>query len=85
MLSERNGAIDAIAEKMAHDCMDVKRMTVKDVSLWNRVLAYGSSGMGFFSKLFRLEEKLRYVNTSLKLRCNLATISTLSNLSQIPP
>ena len=73
VLSERNGAIDAIAEKMAHDCIDLKRMNVKDVSLWNCVLAFGSSGMGSFSRLFKLEDKLRYVSTSLKLRFNLAT------------
>lgn len=61
VLSERNGAIDAIAEKIAHDCIKVdgKKKTVKDIELWTKVLCFGSSGMGTSAKLFTLNKKMR--------------------------
>ena len=62
ILSERNGAIDAIAEKMAKDCISnpqLKRRSVMDFLLWSRILSFGSSGMGSFSRLFLLEEKMK--------------------------
>jgi len=63
VLSERNGAIDAIAEKMAGDCIighpNSKRRSVKDFVLWKRLLAFGSAGMGPYARLFALEAKLK--------------------------
>lgn len=61
ILSERNGAVDAIAEKMASDCIKSPRTSgqlVKDFGLWRKILAYGSSDMGESSRLFSLEQKL---------------------------
>jgi hypothetical protein len=64
VLSERNGAIDAIADKFADDCVErnsrseVERVT--HLLLWTSLLSFGSSGsMGSSTKLFTLEEKLR--------------------------
>jgi hypothetical protein len=64
VLSERNGAIDAIADKFADDCVErtskseVKRVT--HLLLWTSLLSFGSIGsMGSSAKLFTLEEKLR--------------------------
>jgi hypothetical protein len=61
-LSERNGAIDAIAEKMANDCFDKnatgKIKVIKDLNLWKDVLAFGSTAMGSFAAMFKFEEKL---------------------------
>jgi hypothetical protein len=62
VLSERNGAIDAIAEKMAYDCFDSKftgkKSIIKNLALWKDILAFGSSGMGAFGTMFKVEEKL---------------------------
>ena len=52
----------SIAEKMAKDCISnpqLKRRSVMDILLWSRVLSFGSSGMGSFSRLFLLEEKMK--------------------------
>lgn len=60
VLSERNGAIDAIAEKIAHDCVKFVGDTadsVSDKSLWMKLLAFGSSGMGPSTRLFTPESK----------------------------
>jgi len=68
VLSERNGAIDAIAEKIAEDCIDhkhgdsIKKAKVRDVHLWSSVVAFGSSGVGPSTNLFLPEEKLRLVS-----------------------
>jgi hypothetical protein len=63
VLSERNGAIDAIAEKLAGDCIErvsPEATKVKDIRLWTNVLAFGSSGgIGISTKLFTLTDKLR--------------------------
>jgi hypothetical protein len=64
VLSERNGAVDAIADKFADDCVvrDLQNepKSVKNVSLWKCLMAFGSAeGMGSSSKLFTLEAKLR--------------------------
>jgi hypothetical protein len=66
VLSERNGAIDAIAQKIADDCLTKrgknKYYEVANVRLWNKVLAFGSQGsMGESAKLFTFSEKLKYV------------------------
>jgi hypothetical protein len=66
VLSERNGAIDAIAEKFADVCLRTSGFTVKgvkDVPLWMNVMAYGAvEAMGLSAKLFTLDEKIRCVN-----------------------
>jgi Cdc6-like AAA superfamily ATPase len=66
VLSERNGAIDAIAEKFADVCLRTSGFTVKgvkDVPLWMNVMAYGAvKAMGPSAKLFTLDEKMRCVN-----------------------
>jgi hypothetical protein len=62
ILSERNGAIDAIADKLARDSMSKplsKRATVKDFLLWNSVIAFGSNSMGSYTELFTMEKKLK--------------------------
>ena len=64
VLSERNGAIEAIAEKIAGDCLAFNGLkegpTVTDVSLWMNVLAFGSAGgMGESTKHFTMEQKKR--------------------------
>jgi hypothetical protein len=64
VLSERNGAVDAIADKFADDCvvrdLQNEAKSVKNVSLWKWLRAFGSvGGMGSSSKLFTLEAKLR--------------------------
>jgi hypothetical protein len=64
VLSERNGAIDAIADKFADDCVDRnprnEPKSVKNVRLWNCLMAFGSVGsMGSSTKLFTVDGKLR--------------------------
>lgn len=64
VLSERNGAIDAIADKLAGDCLafsgSIEDPRVIDVSLWMNVLAFGSAGgMGKSTKHFTVEQKMR--------------------------
>jgi len=86
--SERNDAIDAIAEKFADVC--VKRNSsnsakqvakVRNILLWTSLMSFGSSGsMGSSTKLFTLKEKLRYGRASLaptisKTRIAILTLS----------
>jgi hypothetical protein len=64
VLSERNGAVDAIADKFADDCVvrnpHSEPKSVKNVSLWKCLMTFGSvGGVGSSSKLFTLEAKLR--------------------------
>jgi hypothetical protein len=61
VLSERNGAIEAIADKLCSNCIQLNEdgPTVKDSELWKTVLACGSLSMGPSTKLFTLEEKQR--------------------------
>jgi hypothetical protein len=64
VLSERNGAIDAIAEKIFLSCLNRngEDIVIKDPLLWLSVLTYGcEQAIGDNTKLFTLEEKLRYV------------------------
>jgi hypothetical protein len=65
ILSERNGAIDAIAEKFVDRCVKKRRNglhDIKDPTMWTNLLVVGSSGsMGQSAKLFTVEEKLTYV------------------------
>jgi hypothetical protein len=63
VLSERNGAIDAIAEKFVRRCLKIKSdgiHGIKDIAMWENLVVYGSrGGLGPSAKLFTLEEKLR--------------------------
>ena len=63
VMSERYGAVDAIAEKFASvSLMKDDKGVVKeiiDVPMWFNVLCFGSAGMGGFTKMFTREEKLR--------------------------
>ena len=62
VLSERNGAIDAIAEKFTTSCMvqrDGKIRSISDVPLWTNVLTFGSSIIGKYKKMFTLGEKMK--------------------------
>ena len=67
VLSERNGAINAVAEKFQEASLIVKKMgekdekkEIKDLLIWMSLITHGSgNSMGFATKLFTLEEKLR--------------------------
>lgn len=66
VLSERNGAIDAIAEKLASNCLVLKSngkiqsiTSISDVPLWLSVMTYGSASIGDYTKMFTLEEKIK--------------------------
>ena len=64
VLSERNGAIDAIAEKIFLSSLkkNGEDILIKDPLLWLSVLTYGcEQAIGDNTKLFTLEEKLRCV------------------------
>lgn len=62
VLSERNGSIDAIADKFADECLSRSSKgssKITDISLWLNLLSFGSDGaMGASTKLFTLNEKL---------------------------
>ena len=66
VFSERNGAIDAIAEKIFQTTMtstgaiDSQKhfVEVRDLEMWASVLTFGSKGMGQHTKLFSLPTKL---------------------------
>lgn len=61
VLSERNGAINAIAEKFKQDSMKRKGKTMEiiDLEVWESVMAYGSVGsIGESTKLFTVENKI---------------------------
>jgi AAA domain len=64
ILSERNAAIDAIAQKFSTDCFkpksSAKRHAVRDYKLWGKVLAFGCEGsMGPSASEFTMDQKLR--------------------------
>ena len=62
VLSERNCAIDAIAEKFATSCMvfeDGMIRDISDVSLWTNVMTFGSSSIGKYTKMFTLDQKTK--------------------------
>jgi phage FluMu protein Com len=71
VLSERNGAIDAIAEKFVQRCLKKRKgqpSDILDIPMWNNLLVFGSqNGLGPSAKLLTLEEKLKYVVISLRL------------------
>jgi hypothetical protein len=63
VLSERNGAIDAVAEKFLSSCFKIKNGKLKklvDVEMWLNILTFGSAeAMGPHTKEFSLENKLK--------------------------
>ena len=62
VMSEKNGAIDAIAEKFASTCMELRGgniQRISDVPLWLNVITFGASSVGQFTKMFTLDEKLK--------------------------
>jgi hypothetical protein len=62
VLSERNGAINAVAEKFRSDSvrMKGKKTNIIDLHIWQSVMTYGAADtMGDSTKVFTLEEKLR--------------------------
>ena len=62
VMSERNGAIDAIAEKFASTCMKHgghNIQSISDIPLWLNVMTFGASSVGQFTKMFTLDEKLK--------------------------
>ena len=62
VMSERNGAINAVAEKFASECIEMneKERSIKDLNLWMQILTFGSSDtVGSCTKAFFLDEKLR--------------------------
>jgi hypothetical protein len=63
VMSERNGAIDAIAEKFAELCIGTspgRQPRITDLNLWNMIMTFGAaSTVGPSTELFTLEAKLR--------------------------
>jgi Ni2+-binding GTPase involved in maturation of urease and hydrogenase len=62
VLSERNGAINAIAEKFKKESLKSqgKETEITDLHVWMSVMAYGvAESMGESTKLFTVEEKLQ--------------------------
>lgn len=62
LLSERNGAINAVAEKFKIASLSVKgeEITITDLPIWSSVMAYGAGEtMGDCTKLFTMDQKRR--------------------------
>ena len=64
LLSERNGAINAVADKFKSASLKMarnkKKVEITDLSVWFSVMTYGAGeSMGECTKLFTLEEKLK--------------------------
>ena len=62
VLSERNGAINAIAEKFKKESFKIRgKMTeITDLHVWKSVMAYGAAeSMGESTKFFTINEKLQ--------------------------
>ena len=64
VLSERNGAINAIAEKFQQDSLDLTGTgtlpTIKDLHVWTSLMTYGvGDSMGESTKLFTKEIKIQ--------------------------
>lgn len=62
LLSERNGAINAVAEKFKSECLKIngERAEITDLHVWTSVMTYGAGDtMGESTRLFTLEEKLK--------------------------
>lgn len=62
LLSERNGAINAVAEKFKIASLSVKgeEITITDLPIWSSVMTYGAGEtMGDCTKLFTMDQKRR--------------------------
>jgi hypothetical protein len=62
LLSERNGAINAVADKFKIASLDIngEDISITDLSVWSSVMTYGAGeNMGDCTKLFTMEAKLR--------------------------
>jgi ATP-dependent exoDNAse (exonuclease V) alpha subunit len=62
VLSERNGAINAIAEKFKKESMKRKggKFDIIDLEVWQSVMAYGNAeSMGESTKLFTVDNKIK--------------------------
>jgi hypothetical protein len=61
LLSERNGAINAVAEKFKEDIFDTGSIpTIEGMHLWTSLVTYGvGDSMGESTKLFTLENKIK--------------------------
>ncbi len=64
LLSERNGAINAVAEKIQKDSLDLTgsapKVKVKNLHVWSSVMAYGvGDSMGESTKLFTKDAKIQ--------------------------
>jgi len=63
VMSERNGAIDAIAEKFATACLDTSgsgQPRIIDLNMWSKIMTFGAlSTVGPSTELFTLEAKLK--------------------------
>lgn len=62
-MSERNGAINAVAEKFKETSLASNGKKFKvinaEIQVWNSVMTYGSKeSMGESTKLFTLDEKI---------------------------
>jgi hypothetical protein len=82
VLSERNGAIDAIAEKFATLCVKHTNGSkrVADMEMWSGIQTFGSAeAIGQHTRLFLVEEKVKYVNlplfTNLSPPCRLPYVA----------
>ena len=61
LMSERNGAINAVAEKFKETSLasNGKKFKITNTEVWNSVMTYGSKeSMGESTKLFTLDEKI---------------------------
>mmetsp|Transcript_3537 Transcript_3537/g.4813 ORF Transcript_3537/g.4813 Transcript_3537/m.4813 type:complete len:625 (+) Transcript_3537:693-2567(+) len=82
VLSERNGAIDAIAEKFKEASIkgiSKGKVEIKDPLVWLSLLTYGASNaMGACTKMFTLEEKLRYHPDLVELKEKIEVMESIS-------
>ena len=71
LLSERNGAINAVAEKFQQDSLDLSGCSpsIKDLYVWSSLMTYGvGDSMGESTKLFTKDAKIQYHPELIDLR-----------------
>lgn len=71
LLSERNGAINAVAEKFQQDSLELSDCSpsIKDLYLWSSLMTYGvGDSMGESTKLFTKDAKIQYHPELIDLR-----------------
>jgi len=83
VLSERNGAINAIADKFEDVSLDTsskKKIKIKDPRIWLSLLTYGAGDtMGESTKRFTLNEKLRYHPDIVKMEEKRGMLQAMSS------